>query len=128
MGRWNQLTGRPAHGAPAQKVEMQVKNRLTGARAGVDDDAESVGDFQFAGERGGHPVQMAYQRLVGRIGVERRSKMLARNNQQVHGRLRVDVVKGEAGIIGIGDFGGDLPVHDFAEDAGCRSVGFHDVQ
>ena len=104
---------------------MQVKNRLAGARAGVDDDAESASDCKLAGKLGGHAVEVADQRLVGGIGLERRRKVFARNDQQMHRRLRVDVVKGEAGIIGIGDFGGDLPVHDFAEEAGCYGVVFH---
>ena len=39
------------------------------------------------------------------------------NHQEVDGGLGVDVVKGHAFLIPIDDVGGDLPLHDLAEQA-----------
>ena len=81
---------------PAEQMQMQMLNRLSAVFANVDDHAIPGSKFLFASEFGYSPQQVAKQCAVfGRCFCER-DNVFARDYQQMHGSLRVNVREGDA--------------------------------
>ena len=82
----------------------------------VDHDAKAVGEVEFLRDptRGGE--EMAEQRFVAGRGFADARDQFLRNDQQVHGGLRLDVVEDDAVFVLVLDLGGDFAIDDFLED------------
>ena len=108
--------------ASAEDVEVEVGDGLAAVVAGVDDDAEAVGEHAL-GERGRFFEEMAeeFGGCFGDVGV-----VLLGNEQQVGGGLRVDVGEGDGVVVLVDGFDGDGVVGDLAEET-VRHGGFGHV-
>jgi len=79
---------------PAQKMDVQVKYRLVGPCPVVDDCAEALGsDLPLSSQLGGDGEEMAHKRFVFRLGFSERRQMFSGNNEEMNGRLWVQVLK-----------------------------------
>ena len=112
-----QLSWRPAKGAAAQNMQMKVENGLPGARPRIHHNPVSLSDLKLARELSGDTMQMPHCRLIGLVCFQGGGKVLAGDHQQVHRRLRFDIVKSNAGFILMDDPGGKFLRQDFAKDA-----------
>jgi hypothetical protein len=109
---------RPAEGATAQDVTMQVGDGFTGVWAGVDD--QPIASFlepSLQSNLSGFQQEVAQQRLVRRPGFGQAGDRLLGDDQDVHGGLRADIVKGEDLVIFINDPGRNLAVDDPLKNA-----------
>jgi len=95
---------------------MDVVNSLAAVFSGVDDGAIALGQSLAASNLRGHPVQMADQGAVLAGGMGNRGGVLARNNQHVYRRLRIDVGKSVALIVLIDGLGRDASFDDPAKE------------
>jgi hypothetical protein len=93
-------------------VDVEVVNGLAAVVAGVQDEAEAVGEFAV-GERGGFPEQMTKD-FCGGFGYV--GEVLFWDEEPVGGGLRVDVGKGEGVFVFVDGFHGDFVTRDFAEE------------
>ncbi|GMF15725.1 unnamed protein product [Phytophthora lilii] len=128
LSRW------PPQLAPTEKVQVQMEHGLAAVLPVVDDDAEALVQVLLLGDQLGGVKQVAQDGLVALLGVRelREAVALLGDEQDVHGRLRVHVVEGQALLVLVRDLGGDLPVDDLVEDGlahggggtrGSRGVG-----
>jgi hypothetical protein len=113
-GRWCLSRG-PFELAAGEEVEMEVVDGLAAVAAGIDDDAVSVGEFQFAGQIADHQVDVADEVgiVVGQIG--QRRDLFFGDHQHVGWGLWRDVVERQAAIVFVEDVGRDLFVDDLLE-------------
>src|SRR4030095_11239602 len=89
----NRLPGRPAHLPSAEKMVVHMKYCLAGVGAGIDDDAKSaLGDSQVLGQLPGYLKNFSNERAVARFDIEHARDVLARNNENMHGRPGLDVL------------------------------------
>ena len=103
------------HGSPAQQMQMQVIHRLAAVVAGVHDYAITGGEFFFARDLCYRPQQMAQQRGVFLARFRERNDVLARHNQQVNRRLRMNVRKGDTFLILVNTSRGNASIDDLAK-------------
>lgn len=101
---------------------MEVENRLSGARPDVEDGAVSLLDVALAGDLGGGEMAAADEFGVGGLGLFQSRKMLFGNDENVRGRLRVDVFEGENVVVLVNFLGRNLAANDAAEEAIGGSV------
>ena len=119
------LAGRPGEAASAEQVKVEVVDGLPAVVAGVDDDAIAAGvELELAGDLGGGGEEMAEQVGVLGSGLDERVDVAPRDEENVCGRLRLDVGEGEAKLVGVDRLGGDFALKDAAEETvhGCFSV------
>ncbi len=94
---------------------MQVKDFLAGVGVAVYHGAvAAVGDTQLPGQPGHHRQQVAGQ--GGIVEVVHGGQVAAGNEQQVLGRSRVNVAKGQADVVLVDDVGGDFTGGDLAKE------------
>lgn len=106
----------PVELAATQQVDVQVGHGFAAVRAIVDHDAVTGGEVELAGQVGGGEQQVAEQGLVGeRRLVDPRNGFLG-YDQNMHGRLRLDVVNGDAVLVFVSNLGGDFAGDDFFEE------------
>ncbi|HTA59108.1 MAG TPA: hypothetical protein VK805_13175 [Candidatus Baltobacteraceae bacterium] len=105
----------PAEIAASEKMQVEMENGLAGAGAVVEYGAVAGQEIALGGEFGSYQLQLAKQRLVGGLGIVQRDEMFLGANQNVHGRLRVDVFEGEHVLVLIDELGGNLFRANFAE-------------
>ncbi len=101
--------------AAAEKMEMEMENRLACATAVVQDSAVAFEEIAFACKLRGDQLQLAKDGLIVGCGLVQRFEMLARTNQDVRGRLRADVFKSEEIRILVDDLRWNFLRRDFAE-------------
>lgn len=89
---------------------------LSAIFAGVDYGAIALCQPFGACYFGSCPVKMTDQSIVLLISVGNRRNMLARNNKDVYGRLRVDVGKGVALVVLVDGFGRNTSIDDLAKE------------
>jgi hypothetical protein len=77
-------------------VEMQVVDCLPTVIARIDDDAIAAIELMVTGEVCGDRHQMSEQRLMLRYGLGLGGDVLFGNDEQMRGRLGVDVGKADA--------------------------------
>ena len=88
---------------------------LARVRAVVDDEAEAVGELELFREEMGDEEKMAYYDLIrGGHLADPRDEFL-RHDDQVNGRLRLDVVEDDAEFVLVLDLRRDFAVDDFLE-------------
>lgn len=101
----------------AEQVQMEMVYGLAAVLADIDDHAIAGIKFFLAGDFGRSPQEMAEQSAVfgGRLGEG--GDVLARNDEQMHRSLGVDVGEGEALLVLVDAGRGDASIGDFAEKA-----------
>ena len=101
----------------AEQVQMQVIDGLASISAGIDDHAVAGGEILFTGDFGHGPQEMAEQgAVIGGCFCER-NDVPARDDKQMHWRLRMDVGEGDALLVFVDACGGNASVDDLAEEA-----------
>jgi inner membrane transporter RhtA len=107
--------GRPAERPAGQQVGVDVEDALADLGSGVEDGAERG---QAERLRGALDAGQQAGRDVGPDrGLDDVAQVLARNDEDVRGRLWVDVAEGERGVVGVHDVGRHFPGDDLAEQA-----------
>ena len=76
-------------------MQVKVKHRLPGAAAVVEDRAVAIGQLSFAGKLCGKQLQAPEHRAIFRARVGERNQVFPRTDQDMRGRLRVNVFKRE---------------------------------
>ena len=102
---------------------MEVGDGLSAVGAVVDDDAEAVFEVELAGEFCGGEEEVAEGGLVFGGGVADARNGFAGDDQEVCGRLRVDVAERYAEVVLVFELAGDVPVHDFLEEGLVHGLG-----
>src|SRR5262249_17770359 len=110
----------PVHGAAAQEMQMQVRHSLAGLLLAVQNEAIAVLQAKLHRQLRRDEMEMTDQVAVGVGQIRVRRNHLARNDQNVHRRLRVDVVKRQAAVIFVDDLGRNLAVDDLLKDVVLR--------
>lgn len=109
---------RPGEGATAEDVDVEVGDGFAAVGAVVDHDAVTGGEVELTGHRAGGEQEVAKERLViGRGGADARDDLF-RDDEEVRGRLRRDVVKDDAEVVFVLDLGGDFAGNDAFEEGG----------
>lgn len=95
---------------------MEVRNGFAGVRAGVHDEAKAFGEIQFFRDDSRDDDEMTKLGFVCSGGFAHAGNELFRDDQQMDGRLRLDVVENDAVLVFIFDFSGDIAVDDALEN------------
>ena len=90
-------------------------NGLAAIRARIQHYAVAFGEPLCAGDLSRDPQQVTKQGTVALIGIGHGDNMLARRNQHVHRRLRIDVGKGVAQLVLENGGRGNASFNDLAE-------------
>jgi len=98
---------------------VQVEDGLSGAGADVQDGAVSLLDVALAGDLSGGEVAAADDFRVAGLSFFQSGKMFFGNDQDVRGRLGIDVFEGEHVVVFVHFPGRNLA----AEDAAEKTVG-----
>jgi hypothetical protein len=105
-------------GATAEDVYVQVKDGLARARARIYHGAvTALGESLFVGDAGGDAQQVSERSLIFLRSIVKRVDVLARDDQHMNGRLRVEIAKGDAQFVLVDDIGGKLARDDSTEKA-----------
>ncbi len=104
--------------AAAEEMKMEVVDGLAAVFSGVDDHAVAFAEALVAGNQGRSVEKVTEEVAVLSVGIVERGKVLAGNDEDVDGRLRVNVREGVAELVLIDGSGGDGSLGDFAEEAG----------
>ena len=110
-------SGRPGHLSAAKQVNVDVINGLAPIRSGVDYSSISLRESFGPSDFRSSPLKMTekFPLLFLRMGDG--CDMFTRNDEDVHGGLRLHVGKGVAMLILVDSLGRDAPIDDLAEDA-----------
>ena len=100
-----------------EDVQVEVAYGLAAVRAGVEDEAVAVGEFFLAGDVGGGGEEVAEDLAVLGRGVRVRDDVAFGGEQQVYGRLGIDVGEAEGVFVLVDASDGDLIADDLAEEA-----------
>ena len=102
--------------SPAEEMQMQVKDRLPGVGVGVEDEAITrIGHTFTLRELARETGKLTNHRWILHGG--HGGNVLARNYENMHWRLRIDVAERDT-VFRLGnDFGRDLLADDPAEEA-----------
>ena len=112
-----QLSRGPGQGPSAEQVDVEVEDRLSRARADVENGAVSLLDVALACNLGGGEVAAADDCGISGVSFLQSGKMLFRNNEDVRGRLRIDVFEGEDVGVFVNFLGGNLAAENAAKEA-----------
>jgi hypothetical protein len=110
------LAGRPAERTSAHHVQVHVEHELV--RVPVDVHRRppaAVGDPARLRERGRDAEELPRERVVLGREVVQRGDVLARDDEQVDGCLRIDVLERDDVCVLVDDLRGDLLLDDLAE-------------
>ncbi len=103
--------------AACQDMQMEMEHGLPGTGTVVYDEPEGVGYTELLGNLARRQHEVAEQFLVRGLGIHQARDTLLGNHQHVHRRLGVDVVDGDAVLILIDEFAGNLAADDLAENS-----------
>lgn len=95
---------------------MKMRNGFASERAIVDHDAETFGKVEFLRHRTCREKEMSKDGFIARGSLRQTRDQLFRHDQQVHGRLRLDVMKDDTLVVLVFDPGGDFAIDDFLEN------------
>lgn len=110
------LTGGPSESAAAEQVEVQVGNGLAAVAADVRHDAIAVAQPLGLRQAANYQEKMADERPVDIFDVVDRHDFLFRNDQDVRGRLWLDVAERQAVFVFVENLGGNLAIDDPLEN------------
>ena len=122
------LARRPAHGATAQHVDVEVVDGLAAVRPRVDDEAVAVAEVLGAGDLAGGAQQGPEQGGVLGQGVGVGRDVAFGDDEHVDGGLGTDIGKGQRVGRLMEALDGNGSVDDFAEKAvggGCLGHALH---
>ncbi len=111
------LSRGPGERAAAEQVNVEMIHGLASVGTGVDDHAVAFVEVVGAGDAGGGPEQVAEQFAVAPGGLGHGDDVLARGDEDVDRRLRMDVCEGVAELILVEGGGGNAPFNDHAKEA-----------
>jgi hypothetical protein len=97
-------------------MDMDMIDGLSAIFAGVDYGAIALCQPFGAGYFGGCPMKMADQGVVLVAGVGDGCDVLARNDKDVYGRLRINVGEGVALFVLVDGFGRNTSIDDLAKE------------
>ncbi len=116
-------SGRPAEAPAAEEMEVDVVDAVARVVAAVEDEAEAAlcrGPAPGPGLWPGAPASPTRASSSGPRSSEARDVLLAGSRRTWVGRLGLDVVEGEDGLVLVDHPRRDPPSHDLAEEAGHR--------
>lgn len=105
------------HGPSSQQMQVQMIDGLPAIRPGVHHDTKSLGEILLRRQFCSGCHELAEENCVVGTGLRERGDVFARDDEQVHGRLRMNVGERYAGFIFIELLRGDFAANDFAEYA-----------
>src|SRR5690606_20852217 len=108
---------RPERLGPAQHMHVDMIHLLVREPAVVDDGAEPVVGARLARQPPGHRQHAPERRLVGGLRLVEIRHVRLRDDEDVHRRLRPDVVEGEHELVLVGLLRRNLALDDLAENA-----------
>jgi hypothetical protein len=106
---------RPLQLSAGEEVDVEVRHGLAGLGAVVHHQTKPALELELAGDFAGREEEVAEDGLIGGRCLANARDHLLRNDQQMHWRLRLDVVDHDAVFILVLDARGDLAVDDFLE-------------
>lgn len=120
--RWERsLRWMPTEGPPAQQVQVQMKHCLPAIAVTIDHQAEApIRNPYLSCDPVRHQQEVAEQSIISLIRIEECREVLARNNQDMDGRLRVDVFEGDRLLVLKHNFARTFSVSDLAKEAGIH--------
>src|SRR5258705_11252473 len=98
-------------------MDVNVEHGLSRFRCYVEAGAVAVFDSAMASDGGGRQVKASNQLRVFRLSFLQATNMLLGNNQNVRGRLWIDVFEGESVLVLVDFLGGDFAADDAAKEA-----------
>src|SRR5271157_2298353 len=113
----DRLTRRPFHVAPADKVQMQVEDRLAGLGTNVVHRSVALLDPALASEFGGDELAVADDFRVFRRGLFQASDVALGDDEHMRRSLWIDVFEDEHFVVFVDLLGGDFTGNDLAEEA-----------
>jgi len=105
--------GRPGHFAAAENVKVQVRDGFAGVGSVVEDEAESVFEAELFGDFPSFEEQMSKDGVVRHLSFRDARDGLLGDDQDVHRRLRFDVVESDHPVVLVNDGGGNFARDDF---------------
>jgi len=111
-------------------MDVQVIHGLAAVFADIDDHAIALGEPLDARQMHSDLQQMTEQcRLLVLFARSiERGPVLARRDQDMHGRLRMNVVEGVAAVVLVDPGRRDASFNDFAEEAVCHRISVQECQ
>lgn len=109
------------HLPSAEDVDVEVVDGLAAVGAGVEHQAVAVGEVLGAGDFAGGVEKLAEDGGVVLGGVRVRGEVVLGDDEDVRGRLGVDVREGESLLVFVEAVDGDFAGDDFAEEAAHSS-------
>jgi hypothetical protein len=110
------LARRPFHIAAANEVDVHVEDGLAGFGPDIEHGSVAVFNTALAADLGGHQMESADHFGVFVMGFLQASDVCLRNDQNVCGRLRIDVFEGDCMRVFVNLLGGDFALDDSAEE------------
>ena len=102
--------------APAEQMKVNVKDRLSGVGAAVDDEAVTVlGDALLLGETVGDAVNSADELADVVLQIREQPDVHDRHDENVDRRLRSDIPKGDDAVVAVDDIAFDLALDNAAK-------------
>jgi len=106
-----------SHPPAANQVQVQVENRLSTVRAGVDYRPVAIlMDTLFACQLCGNNEHMSHEGLISRGKLVERMDVLVGNDQDMDRRSRVEIMESRHLFVAIDDAGRGFTVDNFAKD------------
>jgi hypothetical protein len=96
-------------------VDVEMVDGLAAVFSGVDHQAVTLDQALLAGYLGGSPQKVSEQLAIRLIGVVHRGEVFTWRDQDMDGRLGVNVGEGVAELVLVDRLGGDASVNDFAK-------------
>src|SRR5579859_3306136 len=109
------LSRRPSQRTSAQQMQMQMKHRLPSSRTYVEHRSIAVLDLTFAGDVRSNEMALADNLRVLGLGFFHSNDVLFRNDENVCGSLRVDVLKDQGLTVFVDFFCGNFTTNNAAE-------------
>jgi hypothetical protein len=99
---------------------MEMVDGLAAVGAGIDHDAVAVSEAFVAGDLRGREQQMSEEFTMVLSGGGGGLDVLAGDDEEVYGRLGIDIGEGVAAVVLVDGRGGDGALDDLAEQAAHR--------
>src|SRR5208282_987288 len=104
------LPRRPGMASSAEQMIMQMRHSLAGVGTAIDDNPIPIVQIPLGGQLLYHHQQMPGQRSIAFGQIGQRRNLLLGNDQDVNGRLRINVFESQAAVILVNNLGGNFPV------------------
>src|ERR1700756_4477620 len=96
---------------------MQMKYCLPGVGATINHYPKAfVGDSLLLRQLCGHTKNLAHERSIARLKIQKRSDMFSWHDQDMNWRLRTDVLKSDDRWVFVNQFALDFPLYDATKE------------